>query len=117
MPVHENELLPLLVEELRLHPECGAELYAVSAGSRYPNPVAPENYSKIDRNRLAAISTSNWFGAETNSVSRIVYSQRKNGTQSFIGDCPANKGKNNYFIRYALLCSQIVFLFSIFNFF
>lgn len=92
MTNHSNKMLPYLVEELILHPDCGAELYSLSAGSKYPNSVLPENYSKVDILRMTAILTSNWFGADTSVMRRIVTSQRKRSIEGSIDNDQSKVG-------------------------
>jgi tetratricopeptide (TPR) repeat protein len=89
---HSTKILPCLVQKLISHPDCGGDLYSLSAGSKYPDPVLPENSSKVDVLRMTAILTSNWFGAETNAITRVVNSQRKKGTNGPIDDDPFKAG-------------------------
>lgn len=76
-----TKMLANLIEELTLHPDCGTELFSLSAGSKFPNPVLPKNTSKIDRPRMLAILNSNWFGSGTSITSAIIAGQR-HGTES-----------------------------------
>lgn len=89
---HSTKILPCLVQKLISQPECGSDLYSLSAGSKYPDPVLPENSSKVDVLRMTAILTSNWFGAETNIITRVVNSQRTKGTNGPVDNDPFKAG-------------------------
>lgn len=80
---HQTRMLLYLIDQLLLHAEIRAELYSLSAGSRYPDPVAPENLSKVDILRMTAILTSNTFNTQTDLMSGVL-SQCKDDARGIV---------------------------------
>jgi hypothetical protein len=110
------KMLPYLVEKLILYPDCGSELYSLAAGSKYPDSVAPGNFSKVDILRMSAILTSNWFSADNNSISKIVDKQRQKSTKGVDSDI-SKAGTGLWLGTFSLYHHYIIYLLKNHHFF